>query len=101
MQFRVNQMLQLVRGVAFLGVDARLDQQRLGVDPGLFQRQFETVVLGRQGVLERLVFVDDRLLLLGVQHGLEEQGLGVDPQPAEAGSEAPGSLPSARLGDEQ
>ena len=76
-QFGVDQMLQLVRSLALLGLDPRLDEQRVGVDAGLLQRQFEAVVLGRQRILERLVLIDDRLLLLGIEHGLQEQRLGV------------------------
>jgi hypothetical protein len=38
MQFIENKLLQLVRGVALLGVDAGLREQGLGVDAGLFQQ---------------------------------------------------------------
>ena len=38
MQFPENEFLQLVGRLAFLGVDARLGQQNLGVDHGLFQQ---------------------------------------------------------------
>jgi hypothetical protein len=52
MQLGVDQMLQLVRGLAFFGIDACLDEQGLGVDSRLLQRQPERVILRGEGVLE-------------------------------------------------
>ena len=51
MQFIENELLQLVRGLALLGVDAGLREQGLGVDDGLFQQQPKAVVLGGQELL--------------------------------------------------
>ena len=72
-QLGVDQMLQLVGGLAFLGLNARLNEQRGGVDSGLLERQLEAVVFGREGILEWLVLVDDQLLLLGIEHGFQLQ----------------------------
>lgn len=76
----MNKVLQQYCGVAFRGLNARLDQQCGGVDPGLLQRQLETIIFGRQGVLERLVPIDDPLLLFGVSIGFQQQGFGVGPR---------------------
>ena len=46
MQFAKDQFLQLVGGLALLGVDAGLLEQQFGVDAGLFQQEAEAVVFG-------------------------------------------------------
>ena len=53
MQFAQDQLLQLVGGLALLGVDAGLRQQCLGVDAGLFEQHPKAVVLRRQYGLVR------------------------------------------------
>src|ERR1700712_1019847 len=74
----MNKMLQLVGSVALVSLDPRLDQQRVGVDTRLLQRQFEAVVLGSKRVLKRAILVDDKLLLFRFEHGFEEKGFGID-----------------------
>ncbi len=52
-QFAEDKLLQLVGGLALLGVDAGLRKQSLGVDAGLLQQQAKAVVLRRQRGLLR------------------------------------------------
>ena len=64
MQFAEDQLLQLVGGLALLGVDAGLRQQHLGVDAGLFEQHPKAVVLRRQhGLVRRERRLDRRGLV--------------------------------------
>ena len=51
MQFFQDKLLQFVRRFAFLGVDARLGEQNLGVDPGLLEQQPKAVIFRGQKLL--------------------------------------------------
>ena len=73
MQFAQNQLLQLVRGLALLGVDPGLRKQGFGVDAGLFQQQAKTVILRRQhrlmGGAGRRIDCPARVNLIPLRYG--------------------------------
>ena len=50
-QFFQNELLQLIGGLALLGFDAGLRQQRPGVDSGLFEQHAQADIFGLQKLL--------------------------------------------------